>query len=112
VDAVAAEHYEADSLIHYGHSCLSVVDKIPVLYVFEKCPINLSTVETEINTLVANNTPDQKLVILYDVQFSYLYGTNFWKKIVSLIFLSLAIHFLKRLFVRNSSTMIKFTFRK
>jgi diphthamide biosynthesis protein 2 len=74
VDAVAAEHYEADSLVHFGHSCLSLVDKIPVFYVFEKFPLDLNALEVEVNKLAAANKPGQKLVVLYDVEYAYLFG--------------------------------------
>ena len=74
MDAVAAEHYEADSLVHFGHSCLSLVTKLPVFYVFEKLPLDLDYVGSEIKTLTSNNSPDELLIIVYDVEYHYLYG--------------------------------------
>ncbi|KAI7831075.1 putative diphthamide synthesis protein-domain-containing protein [Kickxella alabastrina] len=34
VDEVAAEHYSADLVVHYGKTCLSLTSRVPVLYVF------------------------------------------------------------------------------
>jgi diphthamide biosynthesis enzyme Dph1/Dph2-like protein len=31
-DAIAAQHLEADCVVHYGHACLSPCRDIPVLY--------------------------------------------------------------------------------
>ena len=67
VDTVAAEHYDADAIIHYGHSCLSQVEKIPTLLVFDKNPLDLNKIFIEINKI------SKKLIILYDVSYHYLY---------------------------------------
>ena len=74
VDVVAAEHYDADSIIHFGHSCLSLVDKLSVFYVFEKLPLDVNSVKTEIESL--NIT--QRLIVLYDCSYSYLHGNFFY----------------------------------
>ena len=75
---VASEHYNADSIVHFGHSCLSYVDKLPIFYVFEKFSLNLDLVENEIKILLDNKNENiEKLIVLYDVGFSYLYGNNF-----------------------------------
>jgi diphthamide biosynthesis protein 2 len=71
VDVVGAEHYEADSIVHYGHSCLSLVDKLPVYFVFEKLPLNLDLVELELNKILTEQ--QKKVIILYDVEYTYLY---------------------------------------
>lgn len=34
VDEVAAEHVDADAVVHYGRSCLSPTARLPVIYVF------------------------------------------------------------------------------
>ena len=72
---VAAEHYFADAIIHFGHSCLSVVDKMPVYYVFEKLPLDLESIQADLNNIKASNQ-EEKLIILYDVSYCYLYGKN------------------------------------
>ncbi|MEE6495166.1 hypothetical protein FKM82_001970 [Ascaphus truei] len=43
VDEVAAEHVEADALVHYGRACLSPCTRLPVSYVFghKTVPVDL-----------------------------------------------------------------------
>lgn len=75
VDVVAGEHCNAECIVHFGHSCLSIVEKIPVFYVFEKSPLNIDSVEREIELLLKQNEqPLNKLIVLYDVCYFYLYG--------------------------------------
>ncbi|KAJ7152953.1 putative diphthamide synthesis protein-domain-containing protein [Mycena filopes] len=40
VDEVAAQHVDADAMVHYGHACMSQTSRLPVIYVFGKKPIN------------------------------------------------------------------------
>ncbi|CAF0833419.1 unnamed protein product [Brachionus calyciflorus] len=68
VDLVAAEHYEADCIIHYGHSCLSPVEKLPTLLIFDKSPLNLNSINQEIDKLKG------KLIVFYDVSYQYLHS--------------------------------------
>lgn len=41
VDEIAAEHVEADVVIHYGRSCLSPTSRLPVIYVFTKHELSM-----------------------------------------------------------------------
>ncbi|KAK6519468.1 Diphthamide biosynthesis protein 2 [Arthrobotrys megalospora] len=41
VDEVAAEHAEADCIVHYGRACLSPTIRLPVLHVFTTLPLDL-----------------------------------------------------------------------
>lgn len=41
VDEVAAEHVNADAVVHYGRSCLSPTSRLPVIYVFTHKPLPL-----------------------------------------------------------------------
>jgi diphthamide biosynthesis protein 2 len=68
-DVVAAQHYDADSMVHFGHSCLSPVDKLPVYYVFEKFSLDLDLFKTQLNKLEAGKT-----IVLYDESYHHLYG--------------------------------------
>lgn len=40
VDEIAAEHVDADVVVHYGRSCLSPTSRLPVIYVFTKHPLD------------------------------------------------------------------------
>jgi diphthamide biosynthesis protein 2 len=82
VDVVAAEHYSADSLIHYGHSCLSEVVKLPVYYVFEKANVEVSEVKREIQNL--KSTLCEKIVVIYDVCFFYLLSKYLFLELIGL----------------------------
>ncbi|KAJ7749068.1 putative diphthamide synthesis protein-domain-containing protein [Mycena maculata] len=41
VDEVAAQHVDADAMVHYGHACMSQTSRLPVIYVFGKKPIDV-----------------------------------------------------------------------
>lgn len=41
VDEIAAEHVDADVVVHYGRSCLSPTSRLPVIYVFTKHSLDL-----------------------------------------------------------------------
>ncbi|KAK5724642.1 Diphthamide biosynthesis protein 2 [Elasticomyces elasticus] len=40
VDEIAAEHVDADVVVHYGRSCLSPTARLPVIYVFTSKPMD------------------------------------------------------------------------
>ncbi|XP_051867897.1 2-(3-amino-3-carboxypropyl)histidine synthase subunit 2 [Pristis pectinata] len=69
VDEVAAEHLEADSIIHYGRACLSPTRRLPVMYVFGQKSIDLYQCAASFRALY----PDKStyVIILYDVIYSY-----------------------------------------
>jgi len=42
VDEVAAQHVDADAMVHYGHACMSQTSRLPVIYVFGKKDVDPS----------------------------------------------------------------------
>jgi diphthamide biosynthesis protein 2 len=44
VDEIAAEHVDAEVVVHYGRSCLSPTARLPVIYVFTSHPLELDPV--------------------------------------------------------------------
>ncbi|KAL6303602.1 diphthamide biosynthesis protein [Sparassis latifolia] len=42
VDEVAAQHVDADAVVHYGHACMSQTSRLPVIYVFGKKEVDPS----------------------------------------------------------------------
>ena len=44
VDEIAAEHVDADVVVHYGRSCLSPTSRLPVIYVFTRHQLDHNTV--------------------------------------------------------------------
>lgn len=68
VDEIAAEHVNADVVVHYGRACLSPTARLPVIYVFTCRPLELEPV---IKTF-QDTYPDRatKVIITADVTYS------------------------------------------
>ncbi|KAH6902623.1 putative diphthamide synthesis protein-domain-containing protein [Coprinopsis sp. MPI-PUGE-AT-0042] len=41
VDEVAAQHANADAIVHYGYACMTKTARLPVIYVFGQSPIDV-----------------------------------------------------------------------
>ncbi|KAF2706413.1 diphthamide biosynthesis protein [Pleomassaria siparia CBS 279.74] len=69
VDEVAAEHVDADVVVHYGRSCLSPPSRLPVVYVFTAPPLDLEAVVTTFG----HTYPDknQKVILMADIPYSH-----------------------------------------
>ena len=72
VDEVAAEHYKADSLIHYGRSCLSATQRLPLRYVFSHQPLDVTDCVSNFTRLV--DDPSQPVILIYDVVYHHKTG--------------------------------------
>jgi len=67
VDEVAAEHANADVVIHYGRSCLSPTARLPVIYVFTKPPLDTEPMyQTFCKTYPRR---DEKVVLMADIPY-------------------------------------------
>lgn len=67
VDEIAAEHVEADVVVHYGRSCLSPTSRLPVIYVFTKHQLNI---DDAIASFEADFTDKKaKVVLMADVAY-------------------------------------------
>ncbi|QSZ32289.1 hypothetical protein DSL72_001863 [Monilinia vaccinii-corymbosi] len=67
VDEIAAEHVDAQVVIHYGRACLSPTARLPVIYVFTSRPLDLeSVVQAFENTYTEK---DGKIVIMADITY-------------------------------------------
>ncbi|KAI0773195.1 diphthamide biosynthesis protein [Trametes elegans] len=65
VDEVAAQHVDADALVHYGHACMSQTSRLPVIYVLGKKSIDPShCAETFAEALKKESSIDKKSVLL------------------------------------------------
>ncbi|KAK7881235.1 hypothetical protein WMY93_029644 [Mugilogobius chulae] len=67
VDEVAAEHVGADCIVHYGGSCLSPSKRLPLMYVFEKRPIDVDKCVTAFKQLYPDT--QSHVIVLYDVNY-------------------------------------------
>ncbi|CAK7263784.1 Diphthamide biosynthesis protein 2 [Sporothrix epigloea] len=75
VDEVAAEHADADVVVHYGRSCLSPTSRLPVIYVFTQHELDVEDVVRSfvkgLGAPVSDNATEssQKLLIMADVTY-------------------------------------------
>jgi len=69
VDEVAAEHVDADVVVHYGRSCLSPPSRLPVVYIFTERPLDL---EAAVATF-KETYPDKetKIILMADIPYSH-----------------------------------------
>lgn len=68
VDEVAAEHVDADVVVHYGRSCLSPSARLPVIYVFTNKSLPLDPVVEAFKATYPDLTA--KVILAADVTFS------------------------------------------
>ncbi|EPS42969.1 hypothetical protein H072_3096 [Dactylellina haptotyla CBS 200.50] len=58
VDEIAAEHADADCIVHYGRACLSPTTRLPVLHIFTTLPLELqSLISSFLETFPDKSTP-------------------------------------------------------
>ncbi|CCU74541.1 Diphthamide biosynthesis protein Dph2 [Blumeria hordei DH14] len=70
VDEIAAQHVNADAIVHYGRSCLSPTSRLPVIYVFTTPPLDLTTVIQSFEEIFYK---ESKVILMADVIYhSYL----------------------------------------
>jgi diphthamide biosynthesis protein 2 len=68
VDEVAAEHVMADVVVHYGRTCLSPTQRLPVIYVFTFRPLDLDAVVASFQKTYPEK--DQKVALMADIPYS------------------------------------------
>jgi diphthamide biosynthesis protein 2 len=69
VDEVAAEHVQAQLVVHYGKTCFSRTSRIPVFYVFGKSSIDIPHLVKRFESVF---TPQQRVILLCEE--SYLHA--------------------------------------
>ncbi|EJD42343.1 diphthamide biosynthesis protein, partial [Auricularia subglabra TFB-10046 SS5] len=73
VDEVAAQHVDAEVVVHFGHACLSRTSRLPVLYVFGRLALDA---EHAIATLLEScRSPPSHVKLLYDVAYAHVAET-------------------------------------
>ena len=68
VDEVAAEHVDADVVVHYGRSCLSPTARLPVIYVFTHKPLSIDPVVKAFKATYPD--PAAAVILAADVTYS------------------------------------------
>ncbi|GAA5856694.1 hypothetical protein JCM9279_000303 [Rhodotorula babjevae] len=74
VDEVAAQHVDADFVIHYGHTCLSPTARLPVLYILTKRSIDPDAAASALASTSRDSLADEPpkaVVLLYDVAYAH-----------------------------------------
>ncbi|PLW46597.1 hypothetical protein PCASD_07406 [Puccinia coronata f. sp. avenae] len=81
VDHVAAQHVNAQAVVHYGEACLSITPSLPVFYVLPKFPISDEMVERTAKRLVDSlysmdptfdrSNPSSQILLMYDVRYHW-----------------------------------------
>lgn len=67
VDEIAAEHVDAQVVVHYGRSCLSPTARLPVIYVFTSRLLSLdSVIQAFENTYPVKN---DRIVVMADITY-------------------------------------------
>ncbi|KAJ4295414.1 Diphthamide biosynthesis protein 2 [Kalmusia sp. IMI 367209] len=69
VDEVAAEHVDADVVVHYGRSCLSPPSRLPVIYVFTERALDLDPLISTFKQTYPEK--DKKIVLMADIPYSH-----------------------------------------
>ncbi len=68
VDEIAAEHVDADVIVHYGRACLSPTARLPVIHVFTNQPLALELLIQAFQETYADH--NEKIIIMADVTYS------------------------------------------
>ncbi|PFH62669.1 hypothetical protein XA68_12540 [Ophiocordyceps unilateralis] len=63
VDEVAAEHVDADVVVHYGRACLSPTSRLPVIYVYTSHPLDHEAASREIESALGGDDDDSKAAV-------------------------------------------------
>ncbi|PVG00331.1 diphthamide biosynthesis protein [Serendipita vermifera] len=69
VDEVAAQHVNADAVVHYGHTCLSPTTRLPTIYVYGRQKIDTNKFIASISTSLPSQS--SRITLRTDVSFNY-----------------------------------------
>ena len=67
VDEIAAEHADADGIVHYGRACLSPTSRLPVLHIFTRQKLDYAAVAAAFENEFSQR--DEKVIVMADVMF-------------------------------------------
>ena len=72
VDEVAASHLSADGVIHFGHTCLTPTQSLPVMYVYTRRECDKEQLVQEVRERWGQE--GGKVLLLYDVEYQHELG--------------------------------------
>jgi diphthamide biosynthesis protein 2 len=68
VDEIAAEHVDADVVIHYGRSCLSPTARLPVIYVYTSQSLEVDEVVRSFQSTFPET--DRNVILMADITYN------------------------------------------
>ncbi|KAL8703774.1 MAG: hypothetical protein Q9201_003039 [Fulgogasparrea decipioides] len=68
VDEIAAEHVDADVVVHYGRACLSPTARLPVIHVFTIQPLATNLVMKSFESTYPDR--DQSIILMSDITYA------------------------------------------
>ncbi|KAH9017780.1 diphthamide biosynthesis protein, partial [Lactarius deliciosus] len=72
VDEVAAQHVDADAVVHYGHACMSKSYRLPVIYVFGKKHVDVTdAAKSLLESWTSSNLAAKAAVLKHDVAYTH-----------------------------------------
>ncbi|KAF2482414.1 diphthamide biosynthesis protein-like protein [Neohortaea acidophila] len=77
VDEIAAEHVDADVVVHYGRSCLSPTARLPVIYVFTPQPLNMARAIADFKATYPDL--DDRVCLMADIPYHHHVETLYQK---------------------------------
>lgn len=98
VDEIAANHINADGIIHFGHACLNPTSRLEVFHVLDKQSIDVDLLVQTVSEFFVDAT--RKILLFYDVAYAHAIGEFF-----SNFFELLPIFFI---FIHNNKILIFF----
>ena len=69
VDEVAAEHVNAEVVVHYGRACLSPTARLPVIHIFTRQPLVISAVVDTFESIYLDH--NRQVILMSDVTYSH-----------------------------------------
>lgn len=69
IDEIAAQHVNADGIIHFGHACLTPTVRLPVLHVLPKKHINIVPLIDKFTSNFEDRT--KRIIFFYDVAYAH-----------------------------------------
>lgn len=75
VDEIAAQHVNADSIIHFGHACLNPTTRLSIFHVLPKKEINVTEIIEKFKSNFVNQC--ERILFFYDIAYAHKIGKVF-----------------------------------
>lgn len=72
IDEIAAQHINADGIIHFGHACLNPTARLPVLHILPKEQFDTTELCIEFKRIFSDSS--KKILFFYDVAYAHKIG--------------------------------------